>query len=377
MPIDMPEPIIQIRNVTKRFGKVAAVDNVSLDIMAGEFFVLLGPSGCGKTTLLRMIAGFEVPTEGQILIDGQDMSRVPPNKRPVNMVFQSYAVFPHMSVADNVAYGLKISGVGRGEREDRVRAALDLVKLGGFEDRMPDQMSGGQRQRVALARSLVMRPKVLLLDEPLSALDAKLRAQMQFELADLQEEVGITFVTVTHDQDEALSMASRIAVINKGEVAQLATPSDLYEYPANRFVADFVGSVNIFEGKLIVDDPDKAAVDCPGLGKVYLNHGVTGPHGADVWVALRPEKMYLHVQGKGKAVEAAAKDAPEGHNFARGVIKGMSYLGDVTLFEIKLDSGAMIRVSRPNLSRHDQEDFTWNDKVSMHWRADSPVVLLG
>ncbi|MBL0020954.1 MAG: ABC transporter ATP-binding protein [Sphingomonadales bacterium] len=374
---DSKQPIIQIRNVTKRFGKVAAVDNVSLDIMAGEFFVLLGPSGCGKTTLLRMIAGFEVPTEGQILIDGQDMSRVPPNKRPVNMVFQSYAVFPHMSVADNVAYGLKIAGVGRGEREDRVKEALDLVKLGGFESRMPDQMSGGQRQRVALARSLVMRPKVLLLDEPLSALDAKLRAQMQFELSDLQDEVGITFITVTHDQDEALSMASRIAVINKGEVSQLATPSDLYEFPANRFVADFVGSVNIFEGKLIIDEPDKAAVDCPGLGKVYLNHGVTGPHGADVWVALRPEKMYLHVQGAGKTVEAAAKDAPEGHNFARGVIKGMSYLGDITLFEIQLESGAMIRVSRPNLSRHDQEDFTWDDKVSMHWRADSPVVLLG
>ena len=371
-----PQPIIQIRNVSKRYGKVTAVDNVTLDIMAGEFFVLLGPSGCGKTTLLRMIAGFEVPTEGQILIDGQDMSRIPPNKRPVNMVFQSYAVFPHMSVADNVAYGLKIAGVGRAEREERAREALDLVKLAGFEDRMPDQMSGGQRQRVALARSLVMKPKVLLLDEPLSALDAKLRAQMQFELSDLQDQVGITFVTVTHDQDEALSMASRIAVINKGEVAQLATPSDLYEYPANRFVADFVGSVNIFEGKLILDEPDKAAVDCPGLGKVYLNHGVTGPHGADVWVALRPEKMYLHVQGKGKAVQAAAKDAPDGHNFARGVIKGMSYLGDITLFEIKLESGAMIRVSRPNLSRHDQEDFTWDDKVSMHWRSDSPVVLL-
>jgi spermidine/putrescine ABC transporter ATP-binding subunit len=371
------QPIIQIRNVSKRFGKVAAVDNVSLDILAGEFFVLLGPSGCGKTTLLRMIAGFEVPTEGQILIDGQDMSAVPPNKRPVNMVFQSYAVFPHMSVADNVAYGMKIRGVGRGEREERVREALELVKLGGFEDRMPDQMSGGQRQRVALARSLVMRPKVLLLDEPLSALDAKLRAQMQFELQDLQEEVGITFVTVTHDQDEALSMASRIAVINKGEVAQLATCSDLYEYPANRFVADFVGAVNIFEGKLILDEPDKAAVDCPGMGKVYLNHGVTGPHGADVWVAIRPEKIYLHVQGKGDAVRAAARDAPEGHNFARGIIKGMSYLGDCTIFEILLDGGTMIRVRRPNISRHDQEDFTWDDKVSMHWRADSPVVLLG
>lgn len=371
------DPIIEIRNVTKRFGKVSAVDNVSLDIRRGEFFVLLGPSGCGKTTLLRMIAGFEMPTSGQILIDGQDMAGIPPNKRPVNMVFQSYAVFPHMSVADNVGYGLKIAGVGRAERDERVREALGLVKLEGFEERKPDQMSGGQRQRVALARSLVMRPKVLLLDEPLSALDAKLRAQMQFELSDLQDQVGITFVTVTHDQDEALSMASRIAVINKGEVAQLATPSDLYEFPANRFVADFVGSVNIFEGKLILDEPDKAAVDCPGLGKVYLNHGVTGPHGAEVWVALRPEKMYLHVPGEGKAVRAAAQDAPEGHNFARGVIKGMSYLGDITLFEIKLDSGAMIRVSRPNLSRHDQEDFTWDDRVSMHWRADSPVVLLG
>lgn len=370
-------PIIEIRNVSKRFGKVAAVDNVSLDIRSGEFFVLLGPSGCGKTTLLRMIAGFEVPTSGQIIIDGQDMAGIPPNKRPVNMVFQSYAVFPHMSVAENVGYGLKIAGVGRAERDERVREALGLVKLDGFEERRPDQMSGGQRQRVALARSLVMRPKVLLLDEPLSALDAKLRAQMQFELADLQDQVGITFVTVTHDQDEALSMASRIAVINKGEVAQLATPSDLYEFPANRFVADFVGSVNIFEGKLILDEPDKAAVDCPGLGKVYLNHGVTGPHGADVWVALRPEKMYLHVPGEGRAVRAAAQDAPEGYNFARGVIKGMSYLGDITLFEIKLDSGAMIRASRPNLSRHDQEDFTWDDRVSMHWRADSPVVLLG
>ncbi len=370
-------PIIQIQNVSNRFGTVTAVDNVTLDINAGEFFVLLGPSGCGKTTLLRMIAGFELPSEGKILIDGQDMTGVPPNKRPVNMVFQSYAVFPHMSVADNVAYGLKIAGVKGGEIRDRVAEALELVKLGGFETRMPDQMSGGQRQRVALARSLVMRPKVLLLDEPLSALDAKLRAQMQFELSDLQEKVGITFVTVTHDQDEALSMACRIGVINKGEVAQLATPSDLYEYPANRFVADFVGSVNIFEGKLTLDDPDKAAVDCPGLGKVYLNHGVTGPHGADVWIALRPEKIYLHVPGEGMAVMAAAQDAPDGYNFARGKIKGMSYLGDITLFEIELESGACLRVSRPNLSRHDQDDFTWGDKVSMHWRADSPVVLLG
>ncbi len=374
---DAAKPIIQVRNVTKRFGKMTAVDNVSLDIMEGEFFVLLGPSGCGKTTLLRMIAGFEIPTEGQILIDGQDMSQVPPNKRPVNMVFQSYAVFPHMNVLDNVGYGLKIAGVGKAEIKSRVQESLELVKLGGFETRMPDQMSGGQRQRVALARSLVMRPKVLLLDEPLSALDAKLRGQMQFELTALQEKVGITFVTVTHDQDEALSMACRIAVINKGDVSQLAAPSDLYEYPANRFVADFVGAVNIFEGKLVVDEKDKAVVDCSGVGRIYMDHGVTGPHEATVWVAIRPEKITLHKPGLGKAIAAAAKDAPEGHNLARGEITGMSYLGDCTLFEIKLESGQEVKVSRMNLSRTDQEDFTWGDKVSMHWNSATPVVLLG
>jgi spermidine/putrescine transport system ATP-binding protein/putrescine transport system ATP-binding protein len=323
-----------------------------------------------------MIAGFELPTEGQILIDGQDMAGIPPNKRPVNMVFQSYAVFPHLNVTDNVGYGLKIAGVSRADIKTRVEESLELVKLGGFGDRMPDQMSGGQRQRVALARSLVMRPKVLLLDEPLSALDAKLRAQMQFELADLQDKVGITFVTVTHDQDEALSMASRVAVINKGDVSQLASPSDLYEYPANRFVADFVGSVNIFEGKLTVDEKDRAVVDCPDVGKIYMDHGVTGAHESQVWVAIRPEKMLLHVPGKGDAVKAAAKDAPEGHNLARGVIKGMSYLGDSTLFEIELESGRMVRVRRGNLSRTDQHDFTWDDKVSMHWTSASPVVLL-
>ena len=367
----MSEPIIQIRNVTKRFGSMVAVDNVSLDIVPGEFFVMLGPSGCGKTTLLRMIAGFELPTEGQILIDGQDMAGVPPNKRPVNMVFQSYAVFPHMSVLDNVGYGLKIAGVKKGEIRERAEESLALVKLDGLGSRMPDQLSGGQRQRVALARSLVMRPKVLLLDEPLSALDAKLRAQMQFELADLQDKVGITFITVTHDQDEALSMASRIGVINKGQVAQLATPSDLYEYPANRFVADFIGSVNIFEGRLSIDEPERAVVDCPEVGKIYLNHGVTGPHEAIVWAAVRPEKITLCKPG-----EAVGRDAPDGHNVANGTIKGMSYLGDCTLYEVQLDSGRMIRVSRANLSRFDQEDFTWDDKVSMHWHPSSPVVLL-
>ncbi|WP_339710850.1 ABC transporter ATP-binding protein [uncultured Sphingosinicella sp.] len=367
------QPIISIQNVTKRFGAVAAVDNVSLDIMPGEFFVLLGPSGCGKTTLLRMIAGFEVPTEGRIVIDGQDMAHVPPNKRPVNMVFQSYAVFPHMTVTENVGYGLRIARVPSSEIKSRVEEALALVKLDGFGGRRPDQLSGGQRQRVALARSLVMRPKVLLLDEPLSALDAKLRAAMQFELADLQEQVGITFVTVTHDQDEALSMAGRIAVINRGLVAQLATPSDLYEFPTNRFVADFIGSVNLFDGRLVVDEPDRAVVNAPEIGRIYLNHGVTGPHDANIHVALRPEKIAMIPEAKGKP---SAPECPEGDNIAHGQIRGMSYLGDITIYEVKLDSGRVIRVSRPNLSRYDQEDFTWDDKVWLSWHGSSPVVLL-
>jgi spermidine/putrescine ABC transporter ATP-binding subunit len=368
------KPIISFRNVSKRWGSTVAVDNVSLDIEPGEFFALLGPSGCGKTTLLRMLAGLEVPTEGTVLIDGEDMGDIPPNKRAVNMVFQSYAVFPHMTVADNVAYGLKIDRVPQAERDQRVQEALDLVQLGHLVARMPDQLSGGQRQRVALARALVKKPKVLLLDEPLSALDAKLREAMRFELSQLQQKVGITFIMVTHDQDEALAIACRIAVMNKGSIAQLGTPSDLYEFPASRFVADFIGSVNMFEGKLISDKPDEATVACPELEphRVHIPHAVLGQETSSVWVAIRPEKMNLH---KAAAAPPAVPECPAGCNVAKGEIKDISYLGDISIFHVLLDAGRLIRISRANRSRWDQDDFTAGEKVWVSWGGSSPVVL--
>jgi spermidine/putrescine transport system ATP-binding protein len=363
--------IIRFENVTK-----LAVDNVSLSIEEGEFFALLGPSGCGKTTLLRMLAGFETPSEGRILIDGQDIVRTPPNRRPVNMVFQSYAVFPHMTVADNVAYGLKIDGVAAAERARRVEEALALVKLDGYGARKPDQLSGGQRQRVALARALVKRPRVLLLDEPLSALDAKLREAMRSELTQLQEKVGITFLIVTHDQDEALAMASRCAVMNRGLLQQVATPSDLYEFPNSRFVADFIGSVNLFEGRLMVDEPDHAVVVSPDLPTpIFLDHGVTGAHESTVWVALRPEKIELHKRGEGRA-RPVLEDTPEGHNLVPGIIRQISYLGSESVYEIAVEGGRVVKTLRSNLTRRDQEDFTWDEPVWLAWHACSPAVLL-
>ena len=368
--------IIRFEGITKRFGKVTAVDSVSLDIREGEFFALLGPSGCGKTTLLRMLAGFETPSEGRILIDGADVAQLPPNKRPVNMVFQSYAVFPHMSVTDNVGYGLKMDGVADEERAKRVTEALELVKLGGLGERKPDQLSGGQRQRVALARALVKRPRVLLLDEPLSALDAKLRDQMRGELTSLQEKVGITFIMVTHDQDEALAIATRCAVMDRGRLAQVATPSDLYEFPNSRFVADFVGSVNMFEGTLEKDEPSEAIVRVPELGApVYLDHGVTGAKGATVWVALRPEKIEMHKRN-GQTSAMKMEDAPAGANVVPGIIRDIVYLGSETNYEVEIEGGRRVKTFRSNLTRYDQEDFTWDEPVWLAWHACSPAVLL-
>jgi spermidine/putrescine transport system ATP-binding protein len=368
--------IIRFENVTKRYGKVLAVDNVSLAIEEGEFFALLGPSGCGKTTLLRLLAGFETPTEGRILIDGQDVSHTPPNRRPVNMVFQSYAVFPHMSVADNVAYGLKVDRVAAPERARRVEEALGLVKLEGLGARKPDQLSGGQRQRVALARALVKRPRVLLLDEPLSALDAKLREAMRSELTQLQEKVGVTFLFVTHDQDEALAMASRCAVMNRGLLQQVATPGDLYEFPNSRFVADFIGSVNLFEGRLAAHATDHAVVEAPGLPTgIFLDHGVTGGLESTVWVALRPEKIELHKRSEGRPPPPPV-DAPEGHNRVPGVIRRIAYMGSESVYEVAVEGGTSVKVLRSNPARRDQEDLAAGERVWLAWRACSPVVLL-
>jgi len=338
------EPIVRIEHVTKRFGDYPAVEDVSLEIARNELFALLGPSGCGKTTLLRMLAGFEPPSEGRILIDGEDMTAVPPNRRPVNMVFQSYAVFPHMSVAENVAYGLRADGTPAAEIRPRVAAALEMVRLAGYAERMPDQLSGGQRQRVALARALVKRPKVLLLDEPLSALDRKLREDMQLELVRLQHEVGITFVMVTHDQEEALSMANRVAVMDAGRVLQVADPRTLYENPTHRFVADFIGTMNSFAVEVEAIEGELARVRHPLLGELEVARAA--PHVTSGLLIIRPEKLRLDL----------ATPPVDGERMLDAVIEQVAYYGDLSFVFVRLEDGTRVQVSRYNVNRIDKGD---------------------
>ena len=361
------QPYVRLEKLTKKFGDFVAVDDVSLNIYRGEIFCLLGGSGSGKTTLLRMMAGFERPTEGRIWIDGVDVTDTPPYERPVNMMFQSYALFPHMSVQNNVAFGLKQDKVTQGEIDDRVAEILKLVRMEQLVKRMPHQLSGGQRQRVALARALVKRPKLMLLDEPLAALDKKLREHTQFELLNIQETLGVTFVVVTHDQEEAMTLATRIGVMNHGEIVQIGTPSDIYEYPSSRFVADFIGSVNMFEGRLIEDEPDYVRVKSDDLGGTFhVGHGVSAAPDATVWVALRPEKIVV------------SSDRPEGDgdNRVEGVVSEVAYRGDQSIYLVKLASGRQMRVTQPNTLRQGMGGrFRWDDKVWLSWDSSSPVVV--
>jgi putrescine transport system ATP-binding protein len=354
---------LQIHNVVKDFGGYKAVNNVSLDIAKGEIFALLGSSGCGKTTLLRMLAGFETPTSGRIILNGQDLAGLPPYERPLNMMFQSYALFPHLTVWDNIAFGLRRDGMSKDAVADRVEAMLKLVQLGKYAKRKPHQLSGGQQQRVALARSLAKQPQLLLLDEPLGALDKKLREQTQIELVNIIEQVGVTCVMVTHDQEEAMTMASRIAVMSEGRFLQVGSPNEIYETPQTRFVADFIGNVNMMDGTVEVDENDHVIIageDC----KHYVGHGITGTQGMSVTVALRPEKIHL----------VRHKPTDE-FNCTEGVIEEMSYFGSFTVYRLKLASGATLKVSMANTVRQREDELTWGDKVWAHWSRSAHVVL--
>ena len=355
---------VRLENVSKHFGEFVAVNRVSLSIAAGEIFCLLGASGCGKTTLLRLLAGFETPTEGRLLIDGEDLAQVPPYERPVNMMFQSYALFPHLTVERNVAFGLEQERLPGAQIRRRVGEMLEIVKMTPYARRKPHQLSGGQRQRVALARALVKRPKLLLLDEPLGALDRKLREHTQFELLNIQQQLGVTFVVVTHDQEEAMTLATRIGVMERGEIVQIGTPRQIYEFPASRYVADFVGSVNLFEGTLIEDEPDYVRVRCPELPvPVLIDHGISAPPNAALWVAVRPEKITL------QQLAAGGSD-----NWARGVIREIAYLGDWSVFLVRLESGREVRATLANQSRKAEENFQRDMQVYLSWDASSPVV---
>ena len=358
------EGYLQTVDLLKRFDEVAAVDQVSLSIDKGEIFALLGSSGCGKSTLLRMLAGFESPTSGQVLLGGQDIAAMPPYERPINMMFQSYALFPHLTVWDNVAFGLKREGLPRAAIKSRVDEMLALVQLGNYAKRKPHQLSGGQQQRVALARSLAKRPKLLLLDEPLGALDKKLRERTQFELVNIIESVGVTCVMVTHDQEEAMTMASRIAVMSQGKVLQVGTPSEIYEYPNCRFVADFIGNVNLFDGHMSLDESDACEITTPD-GVVRVSYGVSGTVGRELTAAIRPEKI------------AISKDKPAdvSVNLFSGEVMEIAYFGSYNTFIVEMRSKHRIKVTQANTSRYETSDITWNDRVYFWWPEEAAIVL--
>jgi putrescine transport system ATP-binding protein len=349
--------------LVKRFDEATAVDEVSLSIAQGEIFALLGSSGCGKSTLLRMLAGFESPTSGRILLGGQDVAKLAPYDRPINMMFQSYALFPHLDIWENVAFGLKREGLPKDEIKQRVGEMLDLVQLGTYAKRKPHQLSGGQQQRVALARSLAKRPKLLLLDEPLGALDKKLREQTQFELVNIIEKVGVTCVMVTHDQEEAMTMANRIAVMSKGRVQQVGSPEEVYEHPANRFVADFIGNVNIFEGRLSIDEHDRCAA-VTGIGEIQVGHGVSGTLNMPVGIAVRPEKIEI------------SKLRPDvGVNLFTGKVKEIAYFGSYNTYIVVATDGTKVKITEANTSRQELSDITWEDDVYFWWGDRSAIVL--
>ncbi len=360
--------LLKIDRVTKKFDETVAVDDVSLSIHQGEIFALLGGSGSGKSTLLRMLAGFERPTEGRIFLDGQDITDMPPYERPINMMFQSYALFPHMTVEQNIAFGLKQDGLPKAEIEERVKEMLGLVQMTQYAKRKPHQLSGGQRQRVALARSLAKRPKLLLLDEPMGALDKKLRSQMQLELVQIIERVGVTCVMVTHDQEEAMTMAERIAIMHQGWIAQVGSPMDIYETPASRLVCEFIGNVNLFEGELVEDMGDHAIIASPGLDNpIYVGHGIsTRAQDKHITYALRPEKLLI-------GTELPELERP-GYNWAKGVVHDIAYLGGHSVYYIKLPSGGVLQAFMANAERHVKLP-TWEEEVYVYWWDDSGVVL--